>query len=118
MSVRIVRHIVLVLASALFGCSGAATVTATTQDDTAPTAAATTSWVGTWAVSPQSGGNTFANQTLRQVVHTSISGTAARVQISNVFGSQPLVVSDVHIAQRTSGASVNTSSDKVVTFGG
>ncbi|HEX4460704.1 MAG TPA: GDSL-type esterase/lipase family protein [Polyangia bacterium] len=101
----------------LFGCSGAATVTSSTQDETV-TPAAATGWVGTWAVSPQSGGNSFANQTLRQVVHTSIAGTAARVQISNVFGSQAIVVSDVHIAQRTSGSSVNASSDRVVTFGG
>ncbi len=117
MSVRIGRRIGLVLIVSLLGCSAGGDVTATTQ---AETAAASGGWVGTWAVSPQSGGNTFNNQTLRQVVHTSISGTAARVQISNVFGSQAIVVSDVHIAQRaaTGGASVNASSDKVVTFGG
>jgi lysophospholipase L1-like esterase len=51
-------------------------------------------------------------------VHTSISGTAARVQISNAFGSQPLQVSDVHIAQRSSGSSIVAGTDHVVTFGG
>ncbi|MEA2697872.1 MAG: hypothetical protein QOI66_2143 [Myxococcales bacterium] len=75
-------------------------------------------WTGTWAVSPQSSGTTFNGQTLRQIVHTSIAGSAARVQLSNVFGNQSVVIRDVHIAQRTSGSSINTSSDRVVTFGG
>ena len=42
-----------------------------------PAAPAATAWTGTWAVSPQSSGTTFAQQTLRQIVHTSISGSAA-----------------------------------------
>jgi lysophospholipase L1-like esterase len=76
-------------------------------------------WTGTWSASPQSTSTSFAAQkTLRQIVHTSISGTAARVQLSNQFGSAPITISDVHIAQRTSGSSVNTSTDKTVTFGG
>ncbi len=75
-------------------------------------------WTGSWAVSPQSSGSTFNGQTLRQIVHTSISGSAARVQLSNVFGNQPVQISDVHIAQRTSGSSISTASDRVVTFGG
>jgi lysophospholipase L1-like esterase len=75
-------------------------------------------WVGTWAASPQSGGASFNQQTLRQIVHTSIAGRAARVQFSNAFGMQPLHLSDVHIAQRASGASVSSSTDRAVTFGG
>ena len=75
-------------------------------------------WTGTWSVSPQSGGSSFNQQTLRQIVHTSVGGYAARVEISNVFGSQPLVVSDVHIAQRSSGSTVASGTDHTVTFGG
>jgi len=77
-----------------------------------------TAWVGTWAVSPQAGGDSFQDKTLRQIVHTSISGTAARVQLSNAFGSKAIQVSDVHIAKRTSGSSVDTASDHAVQFGG
>ncbi|MEV5750461.1 SGNH/GDSL hydrolase family protein [Actinoallomurus sp. NPDC052308] len=79
---------------------------------------AAVSWTGTWSASPQSTGASFNQQTLRQIVHTSIGGTAARVQLSNVFGSKPLVISDVHIAQSTSGSSISTNTDKQVTFGG
>lgn len=75
-------------------------------------------WTGTWSVSPQSSSTTFAQQTLRQVVHTSISGTAARIQLSNAFGTQPVTIADVHIAQRSSGSSIVAGTDKTVTFGG
>jgi lysophospholipase L1-like esterase len=81
-------------------------------------AAAAGPWTGTWSASPQSGGGAFNQQTLRQIVHTSIGGTSARLQLSNAFGTQPLAVADVHIAQRTSGSSVATGTDRQVTFGG
>lgn len=75
-------------------------------------------WTGTWSASPQSSGDTFDNQTLRQIVHTSISGTSVRIRLSNAFGSGPLTVDDVHVAQRSSGSSVVPSSDHALTFGG
>ena len=76
-------------------------------------------WTGTWGASPQSSSTTVVgNTTLRQIVHTSISGTAARVQLTNVFGSAPVTISDVHIAQRTSGSSIDAATDQKVTFGG
>jgi len=75
-------------------------------------------WTGTWAASPQVGNAIFSRQTLRQIVRTSIAGSVARIQLSNVFGTQPLVVSDVHIAQRASGSSIAAGTDRSVTFGG
>jgi hypothetical protein len=53
----------------------------------------------------------FANQTLRQIVHTSIGGPKARVLISNAYGTAPVMIGAAHIAlrdkenaiQRTSG---------------
>lgn len=81
-------------------------------------APAAAGWTGTWAVAPQSSGTTFNQQTIRQIVHTSIGGTAARIRLSNVFGNQPLTVANVHVARRTSGSSVDTASDRAVLFGG
>jgi lysophospholipase L1-like esterase len=75
-------------------------------------------WTGTWSASPQSSGTTFNQQTLRQIAHTSIGGTGARVQISNAFGNAPLTVRDVHIAQRGSGSGVVAGTDRIVRFGG
>jgi len=86
------------------------------------------SWVGTWGVAPVaqgisvSGSNplTFNQQTLRQIVHTSVAGSAARIHISNVFGTTPLTIQDVHIAlsANNSGSSIVTGSDHTVTFQG
>jgi hypothetical protein len=41
----------------------------------------------------------FNRQTLRQIVHTSVPGSRARIQISNLFGAQPLRIEDVHLAK-------------------
>ncbi len=81
-------------------------------------AAAVVPWTGTWAASPQASGTTFVQQTLRQIVHTSIDGPTIRVQLSNAFGSQPVTIADVHVARRTSGSSIDASTDQRVTFNG
>ena len=81
-------------------------------------AQAAVEWTGTWAASPQAGSTSFSQQTVRQIVHTSISGTSVRVQLSNAFGNQPVVIDNVHVARRTSDSGVDLSTDRVVTFGG
>jgi lysophospholipase L1-like esterase len=81
-------------------------------------AVAASTWTGTWAAAPQSSGASFGNQTLRQIVHTSISGTAARLELSNAFGNSPVTIADIHIARRTSGPSIDSSTAKTVTFSG
>src|SRR3954470_24156571 len=89
-----------------------ATVVASRQpvfsQTTKPTAvtAAPVPWTGTWAAAPQENGDSFNQKTLRQIGHTSISGAVARVQLSNVFGNQPVTISDVHVARRTNGSSI------------
>jgi lysophospholipase L1-like esterase len=76
-------------------------------------------WDSTWSVAYQGRGGTFpAQTTARQIVHTSIGGTAARLRLSNVFNDQPLSLSDFHLARRASGASVVAATDRTVTFGG
>src|SRR6185436_4977363 len=40
------------------------------------------------------------NQTLRQIVHTSVGGSRARVVFSNAFGTAPLTIGAAHIALR------------------
>ena len=105
--------------SALPAVAGAATgaAGAAARPDTVRPAA-TSAWTGTWATSPQSGGDSFNQQTIRQIVRTSISGTVAQLQLSNAFGTAPLTISDVHLAQAGSGGSIVPGTDHVVTFGG
>ncbi|BAO85681.1 MULTISPECIES: GDSL-type esterase/lipase family protein [Caballeronia] len=76
-------------------------------------------WTGTWAASTDITGDPgFNNQTIRHIVHTSIGGTAARMTFSNVFGTQPVTLGDVHIARRASGPRTVPGTDKPVTFKG
>jgi lysophospholipase L1-like esterase len=84
-------------------------------------------WVGSWAASQQipESQNALApddlrDATLRQIVHLSIGGTTLRVHLSNAFGTSPLHVTSVHIAQPASSASarINGATDKALSFSG
>jgi lysophospholipase L1-like esterase len=78
-------------------------------------------WIGTWATAAQPSGPTvqsYKNQTLRLIVHTSIGGSKVRINISNIYGDEPLIVGAAHIARRETGADIAAGSDRVVTFGG
>lgn len=78
-------------------------------------------WIGTWAAAPQrtikGQVETYRNQTLRLIVHTSAGGRTVRVKISNIFGDQPLVIGSAHVARRATGADIDAASDRVLTFG-
>jgi lysophospholipase L1-like esterase len=82
-------------------------------------------WVATWSASPQppdpalTGTVDLNNQTLRLIVHTSLGGSQMRVRISNVFGTQPLVIGDAHVAIPSSApSSIVISTDQPLTFAG
>jgi hypothetical protein len=47
----------------------------------------------------------YNNQTIREIVHTSVGGNQVRVRISNTFGSAPLVIGEAHVAVTSSGSS-------------
>ena len=50
----------------------------------------------------------FTNQTLRQIVHTSLGGARVRVVVSNTFGTAPLTIGAAHIALRDNGDAIQT----------
>jgi lysophospholipase L1-like esterase len=60
----------------------------------------------------------FTNQTLRQVVHTSIGGNRARVVLSNRFGTAPLTIAAARVALRDKEAEIVPQSDRALTFSG
>src|SRR5262245_11545418 len=60
----------------------------------------------------------YNNQTIREIVHTSVGGDQVRVRISNTFGSAPLVIGAAHVAVTSSGSSIVPGTDRVLTFGG
>jgi len=60
----------------------------------------------------------FTNQTLREIVHTSIGGSKARVVLSNAYGTAPVTIGAAHIALRATQGAIQTSSGRPLTFGG
>jgi len=84
-------------------------------------------WVVSWGASPspppdgahiQTKSLEFNNQTLREIVHLSVGGSAVRVRFSNFFGKLALEIGSAHLARRTSASTILPSSDRVLTFGG
>jgi lysophospholipase L1-like esterase len=60
----------------------------------------------------------FNNQTVRQIVHTSIGGSNVRVVLSNAFGTTPLTIGAAHISLRDKDSSIQPASDRELTFSG
>ena len=82
-------------------------------------------WVGTWAASqqtpePRNTLDDMRDLTLRQIFHLSVGGSTLRVHLSNVFGTQPLRFTAVHIAKPVSisSAQIDPASDRALKFSG
>lgn len=81
------------------------------------------SWVSTWAASPQQAvpGTPaqagFTDQTVRNIVFTSVGGDLVRVRFTNTFGATPLQIGAASIAVAGTGAAV-TGPTVPLTFGG
>lgn len=82
-------------------------------------------WVGTWATSqqlvessnmPPSPG--LSGNTLRQVVRVSIGGNKLRLNFSNEYGTSPVTMNSVHLAESAGSGSIKSGTDKVLSFGG
>ena len=92
-------------------------------------------WVGTWAAGPLAidppppevqaeevpmpAPRTpvrVRNQTIRQVVRTSIGGSQVRVAVTNLFGTEPLEIGAAHVAERADGSTIAGGAH--LTFGG
>ncbi len=89
-------------------------------------------WVGTWAAaetdrpnllrsgSPSPDGPALgsADLTLRQIVHVSLGGPLVRIELSNQFGTEPLLVGAAHLALTDSGSGISLISANALTFSG
>ena len=93
---------------------------------TRPTVAANEDrrWVTTWSTALLAPNTVvfgtspgFENQTLRQVVHTSIGGNRVRVRLST-FGAGALHIGAARIALRATGSAIVPDTDRALTFGG
>src|SRR5215813_2130543 len=86
-------------------------------------------WVASWGASPSPATPAgllpgdisaagFSHQTVRDIVFTSVGGSAARVTIGNSFGAAPLRVGQVDVAVAGPGATLVPGTAHVLTFGG
>ncbi len=60
----------------------------------------------------------FNNQTLRQIVHTSIGGSRVRVVLSNRYSTAPITIGAAHVALRGQDAAIQQASGRPLTFSG
>jgi len=77
-------------------------------------------WVATWSTSNAAVPDpaTFKNQTIREIIHTSVGGQAVRIRLANTFGTQAVTFDSVYVGLQKSGASLVPRSNHAVTFGG
>src|SRR6266851_8048772 len=82
-------------------------------------------WVTTWTTANAASDQPaeFSNQTIREVVHTTIGGGALRIRLSNTFGTRSIRLDAVFVGlQKTrlqkEGAALVPRSNHEVTFGG
>ncbi|CAL9516458.1 hypothetical protein SUDANB6_03755 [Streptomyces sp. enrichment culture] len=65
--------------------------------------ASTGNWVGTWATAPAGAepgteATGLAGRSVRNVVHTTVGGTSARITLSNLYGRTPLTITHASLA--------------------
>jgi lysophospholipase L1-like esterase len=83
-------------------------------------------WVATWAASPMAGTELgspmahagFHDQTVRNIIYTSVGGDELRVQVTNTFGTKPLKVGAVSVGVVLVGARLVPGTSHTVTFRG
>jgi lysophospholipase L1-like esterase len=86
-------------------------------------------WVATWSAAPEAVApldtgfapefaEGFSYQTIRNIAHTSIAGTALRVRLTNAYGIQPVTFKAVYVGKAQAGAALVSGSNHALTFGG
>jgi lysophospholipase L1-like esterase len=97
------------IAMGLLGCSFAAAAAVSTQP---------IHWVGTWGAAPDSPGPALHDKTLRQVIRTSIGGSAVRLRLSNLFGAEAVTLGPVEVAEHAKGSAIQSATRHRISFGG
>jgi len=109
----VVARAALVLTSAALAASASTTVA-----QPPPGAGSGSRWVVSWATSQHTTGPELSQQSVRMITHLTQGGEAVRVRVGNTLGAVPLVVGGASVAHRTTGAAVEPSSLRRLTFAG
>jgi lysophospholipase L1-like esterase len=74
--------------------------------------------IATWGASADRVSGTLVDQTVRDIVHTSIGGTNLRVEVSNAFGDSPVTFGRAFVGVRSAGAAIKPGTNRQITFSG
>ncbi|MGW3951406.1 SGNH/GDSL hydrolase family protein [Streptomyces sp. NPDC004752] len=95
------------------------------RHDPSAAPASTGTWVGAWAASPVGGEpgtetQGMAGRSVRNVVHTSVGGTGARITLSNLYGQSALAITHASLAVAAGDATAAATPRTMrrLTFGG
>ncbi len=79
-------------------------------------------WAGTWEAAPASGvdntPNGYPNYSIRNVVHTSVGGSEARIRLSNRYGTSPVTFGHVTVGVQARVGTADAASLFTVKFNG
>jgi lysophospholipase L1-like esterase len=120
---RSIEYLVLLVATA------AACTNAPASSIPSPAARSSATWTPTWSPSQSATPArpaadrpdrvpTYANATIREIIHTTIGGDHLRIRISNEYGDKPILIGAAHVALRETGSTTRAGTDRVLTFGG
>ncbi|MGW0820260.1 SGNH/GDSL hydrolase family protein [Streptomyces sp. NPDC002845] len=116
------RHLLVTLVAGLALALTASTAPATPTASASPATPASQRWTGTWAAAASGTAPALPGASIRNVVHVSVGGTAARVRVSNRLGSEPLRLGGVTVALQWEEAPKSPDavpgSMRTATFGG
>ncbi|MFE3328799.1 SGNH/GDSL hydrolase family protein [Streptomyces sp. NPDC059176] len=99
--------------------SGAEAGSAARHGGATARAVGTADWVGTWSASPGEAGSAPTDgHTVRNVVHTSLGGSRARITLSNLLGTEPLHIGNASVAVAADGAAAVPGTLREVSFAG
>jgi lysophospholipase L1-like esterase len=119
---RVLRYVALALAAAALA---AGAVVGLTPKPPTVASASSSGWVETWATAPIAPGhfgtnraNTgFRDQTIRDVIFTSVGGQQLRIRLTNLYGKRPLTIGAASVGAVASDGNLSTSAYPV-TFDG
>ncbi|SMO39806.1 Lysophospholipase L1 [Gracilimonas mengyeensis] len=82
-------------------------------------------WLGAWSTAqqlveprnmpPEPG---LSGNTIRQVIQVNMGGDTLRLSLSNAFGTKPVAIHSVHVAQSTDSSAIDAGTDLALSFDG
>jgi lysophospholipase L1-like esterase len=121
---RVVTALAVVLSGVVAAAPAVSAAQATQAGHSTQSGRPSPGWVATWggsAMSPSalvSTVQTLDDQTVRDIVHTSVGGTALRIRVSNAFGDRTVTIAAATVARQVSGAEIDPATLRAVSFGG